>query len=343
MKKPRILIIYTGGTIGMINDPVTDMLKPFDFDQIFNEVPELKKIKCSLDAVSFKHPIDSSNMNPEIWKRIGDYIWKNYEKYNGFVILHGSDTMAYTASAMSFMFRNLNKPIVFTGSQLPIGTIRTDGKENLITAIEIASISKNGKPMLQEVAIYFEYQLYRANRTTKVSSEDFEAFKSFNYPTLADAGIHIKFKERYLLRPKNGQTEYCSDFNSDLCIVHLFPGMDHNYLQHTFNISNLKAVILLTFGSGNAPTDKKFLKIIKDQIKKGTVFINLTQCNGGSVQQGKYETSDQLLKMGVIGAKDMTLEAVVTKLMIILAEKKGINMIKKSFSESISGEIKTLQ
>ena len=173
MKKPKILIIYTGGTIGMINDPETDMLKPFDFDQITKEVPELMKIKCSLDAVSFKNPIDSSNMSPKIWKKLGDYIWKNYDKYSGFVILHGSDTMAYTASAMSFMFRNLNKPIIFTGSQLPIGTIRTDGKENLITAIEIAATFKNGASLIQEVAIYFEYQLYRANRTTKVSSEDF--------------------------------------------------------------------------------------------------------------------------------------------------------------------------
>ncbi len=339
MKKPKILIIYTGGTIGMINDPETNMLKPFDFDQITKEVPELKKIKCSLDAVSFKKPIDSSNMHPKIWKKLGDYIWKNYEKYSGFVILHGSDTMAYTASALSFMFRNLTKPIIFTGSQLPIGTVRTDGKENLITAIEIAATLKNGASLIQEVAIYFENSLYRANRTTKVSSEDFEAFKSFNYPTLAEAGIHIKFNERYLLRPANQKTEYSADFNSDLAIVHLFPGINFDNLKYTLGNSNLKAIILLTFGSGNAPTDVKFLKIINDQIKKGMIFINLTQCNGGSVKQGRYETSDQLLKMGVIGAKDMTLEAVITKLMIILGDNKDNKEIKNAFTQSISGEI----
>jgi len=339
MKKPKILIIYTGGTIGMINDPETDMLKPFDFDQITKEVPELMKIKCSLDAVSFKNPIDSSNMNPKIWKKLGDYIWKNYDKYSGFVILHGSDTMAYTASAMSFMFRNLNKPIIFTGSQLPIGTIRTDGKENLITAIEIAATFKNGASLIQEVAIYFEYQLYRANRTTKVSSEDFEAFKSFNYPTLAEAGIHIKFNERFLLRPEKKEVEYKANFKSALGIVHLFPGISYDNLKYTLGNPDFKAIILLTFGSGNAPTTPAFLKIIKDQIRKGMIFINLTQCNGGSVQQGKYETSHQLLKMGVVGARDMTLEAVVTKLMIILAENKDLDKVKEAFTKSISGEI----
>jgi L-asparaginase len=339
MKKPKILIIYTGGTIGMINDPETNMLKPFDFDQITKEVPELMKIKCSLDAVSFKKPIDSSNMNLKIWKKLGDYIWKNYEKYSGFVILHGSDTMAYTASALSFMFKNLTKPIIFTGSQLPIGTIRTDGKENLITAIEIASTLKNGVSLIQEVAIYFEYQLYRANRTTKVSSEDFEAFKSFNYPTLAEAGIHIKFNERNLLRPKDVKTTYNAAFDSNLAIVHLFPGIDLDNFQYAIGNPKIRAIILLTFGSGNAPTDSSFLKILKEQLKKGKVIINLTQCNGGSVQQGKYETSDQLLKMGVVGAKDMTLESVITKLMIILGQYKSENEIKKAFVKSISGEI----
>ena len=306
MKKAKILIIYTGGTIGMIADPSSSVLKPFDFNQITQEIPELKKIKCSLDAVSFKNPIDSSNMNFSSWKKMGNFIWKNYNNYDGFVILHGSDTMAYSASALSFMFRGLTKPIIFTGSQLPIGTIRTDGKENLITAIEIAAATKNNNPIIQEVAIYFEYQLYRANRTTKVSSEDFEAFKSFNYPTLAVAGINIKYNYAALLSG-NEKVHYFSNFDNSIGVIHLYPGMDFNMLEKQFNIENQRAVVLLTFGSGNATTAKQFLKIIKDNISSGKFIVNLTQCNAGSVQQGKYETSSLLKELGVVGAKDMTL------------------------------------
>lgn len=338
MSRAKILIIYTGGTIGMITDPSSAVLKPFDFNQITQEIPELKKIKCSLDAVSFKTPIDSSNMNFSSWKRIGDFIWKNYDNYDGFVVLHGSDTMAYSASALSFMFRNLSKPIIFTGSQLPIGTIRTDGKENLITAIEIASSSKNNKPIVREVAIYFEYQLYRANRTTKVSSEDFEAFKSFNYPTLADAGINIKYNYSALLSV-DSNVQYFSNFDNSIGVIYLYPGMDFNMLEKQFNLEKQRAVVLLTFGSGNAPTDKKFLKIIGNNISKGKFIVNLTQCNAGSVQLGKYETSAKLKELGVVGAKDMTIEALITKLMLLLAENKTIKDLKKSFQENISGEI----
>jgi L-asparaginase len=338
VKKTKILIIYTGGTIGMIADPSSSVLKPFDFNQITQEIPELKKIKCSLDAVSFKNPIDSSNMNFSSWKKMGNFIWKNYNNYDGFVILHGSDTMAYSASALSFMFRGLTKPIIFTGSQLPIGTIRTDGKENLITAIEIAAATKNNKPIIQEVAIYFEYQLYRANRTTKVSSEDFEAFKSFNYPTLAVAGINIKYNYAALLS-SNEKVQYFSKFDNSIGIIFLYPGMDFNILEKQFNIENQRAIVLLTFGSGNAPTDKKFLKIIKDNISLGKFIVNLTQCNAGSVQQGKYETSSLLQELGVVGAKDMTLEAVTTKLMLLLAENNNLKELKLMFKESISGEI----
>ena len=338
MKKTKILIIYTGGTIGMIADPSSSVLKPFNFNQITQEIPELKKIKCSLDAVSFKNPIDSSNMNFSSWKKMGSFIWKNYNNYDGFVILHGSDTMAYSASALSFMFRSLTKPIIFTGSQLPIGTIRTDGKENLITAIEIAAATKNNKPIIQEVAIYFEYQLYRANRTTKVSSEDFEAFKSFNYPTLAVAGINIKYNYAALLS-SNEKVQYFSKFDNSIGIIFLYPGMDFNMLEKQFNIENQRAIVLLTFGSGNAPTDKKFLKIIKDNISSGKFIVNLTQCNAGSVQQGKYETSSLLQELGVVGAKDMTLEAVTTKLMLLLAENNNLKELKLMFKESISGEI----
>ncbi len=339
MSKPKILILYSGGTIGMITDPASGTLSPFDFNHITKEIPELKKIKCSLDAVSFKRPIDSSNMNTSSWKKMGDFIWKNFNNYHGFVILHGSDTMAYTASALSFMFRNLNKPIIFTGSQLPIGTIRTDGKENLITAIEIAAATKNKEPIIQEVAIYFEYQLYRANRTTKVSSEDFEAFESFNYPTLAEAGIDIKYNFQSFLPYPSEEVQYFSKFDNSIGIVYLFPGMDFDLMEKQFSLSSAKAFILMTFGSGNAPTNKKFLKIIKDFIVKGKFIVNLTQCNAGSVQQGKYETSAQLKKMGVVGAKDMTIEAVVTKLMILLAQYNDIKELEEAFVKSLSGEI----
>ena len=338
MIKPKILILYTGGTIGMITDPSTGSLKPFDFNHITKEIPELAKIKCSLAAVSFKQPIDSSNMNFSAWKKMGDFIWKNYHKYDGFVVLHGSDTMAYSASALSFMFRNLSKPIVFTGSQLPIGTIRTDGKENLITAIEIAAAKKNKVPIIREVVIYFEYQLYRANRTTKVSSEDFEAFKSFNYPTLAEAGINIKYNFPALLN-SNGETKYFSKFDNSIGVVHLFPGMNFDLLAHQFNVPGQRAVVLLTFGSGNAPTDNKFLRIVKQNIDAGKTIVNLTQCNAGNVQLGKYETSALLKKWGVVGAKDMTIEAVITKLMLLLAEHKDQADLKMAFEQSISGEI----
>lgn len=337
MKRAKILIIYTGGTIGMIADPSSSVLKPFDFNQITQEIPELKKIKCALDAVSFKNPIDSSNMDFSSWKKIGGFIWKNYDNYDGFVVLHGSDTMAYTASALSFMFRNLTKPIIFTGSQLPIGTIRTDGKENLITAIEIAASSINNKPIIQEVAIYFEYQLYRANRTTKVSSEDFEAFKSFNYPTLAEAGINIKYNYSAILSCDE-KVQYFSKFDNSIGVIHLYPGMDFNKLEKQFNIENQRAIVLLTFGSGNAPTDKKFLRIIENNIAAGKFIVNLTQCNSGSVQQGKYETSSTLKALGVVGGRDMTLEAVITKLMLLLAEKNNLQELDLAFNDSISGE-----
>ena len=323
----------------MITDPSTGMLSPFNFNHITKEIPELKKINCSLDAVSFKRPIDSSNMNTSSWKKMGDFIWKNFEAYDGFVVLHGSDTMAYTASALSFMFRGLNKPIIFTGSQLPIGTIRTDGKENLITAIEIAAASKNKEPIVQEVAIYFEYQLYRANRTTKISTEDFEAFKSFNYPTLAEAGIDIKYNYQYLLPNTNEKVFYFSKFENAIEIIYLFPGMDYVLLEKQLSSSKVRALVLLTFGAGNAPTNKKFLKSIENAVSSGKIVVNTTQCNAGSVDQGKYETSAMLKKFGVISALDMTIESVLTKLMMLLAEFEDVTSIRTAFSESISGEI----
>ena len=316
--KSKILIIYTGGTIGMVEDHVSKTLKPFDFNQINKELPELRKIKCHIDAVSFKNPIDSSNVSPVIWEKIGDYINSKYNDYDGFVVLHGTDTMSYTASALSFMFQHLNKPIIFTGSQLPIGMVRTDGKENLITAIEIAATKKEGEPVVQEVAIYFEYQLYRANRTTKISSEHFEAFKSYNFPPLAIAGIDINYNHSVLYRPSIKKMNYIKGFDTNVLVIVFFPGLDLESIKEMIQNSSSKVVVLMTYGSGNIPMSDKITKLIKKQIKKGKIFLNVSQCKAGRVEQQKYETGIQLHNLGVLGVYDMTLEAVISKTMLYL-------------------------
>ena len=316
--KSKILIIYTGGTIGMVEDHVSKTLKPFDFNQINKELPELRKIKCHIDAVSFKNPIDSSNVSPIIWEKIGDYINSKYNDYDGFVVLHGTDTMSYTASALSFMFQHLNKPIIFTGSQLPIGMVRTDGKENLITAIEIAATKKEGEPVIQEVAIYFEYQLYRANRTTKISSEHFEAFKSYNFPPLAIAGIDINYNHSVLYRPSIKKMNYIKGFDTNVLVIVFFPGLDLESIKEMIQNSSCKVVVLMTYGSGNIPMSDKITKLIKKQIKKGKIFLNVSQCKAGRVEQQKYETGIQLHNLGVLGVYDMTLEAVISKTMLYL-------------------------
>tara|TARA_B100000900_G_C20572614_1_gene713922 strand:+ start:41 stop:1096 length:1056 start_codon:yes stop_codon:yes gene_type:complete len=336
---PKILIVYTGGTIGMIHDPENNMLKPFDFSQITEEVPELNKIRCEIDAISFENPIDSSNINTIIWEKIGNLIWDEFEKYDGFVVLHGTDTMSFTASALSFMFVNLNKPIIFTGSQLPIGTVRTDGKENLITAIEIAADKKNGKPVVQEVAIYFEYQLYRANRTTKISSEHFDAFKSFNYPPLAEAGININYSYSNLLVPVENKVEYFSGFDASISTIVFFPGITIDHLIHQFNNPKIKILVLLTYGSGNLPLNNQLINVIRKQIKKGKIIINLSQCVAGKVDQSKYETGRQLESVGVIGAEDMTFEALISKSMLLLKKYKKVEQVSKMILMPISGEI----
>lgn len=316
--KSKILIIYTGGTIGMVEDHVSKTLKPFDFNQINKELPELRKIKCHIDAVSFKNPIDSSNVSPVIWEKIGDYINSKYNDYDGFVVLHGTDTMSYTASALSFMFQHLNKPIIFTGSQLPIGMVRTDGKENLITAIEIAATKNDGEPVVQEVAIYFEYQLYRANRTTKISSEHFEAFKSYNFPPLAVAGIDINYNHNVLYRPSDKKMNYIKGFDTNVLVIVFFPGLDLESIKEMIQNSSSKVVVLMTYGSGNIPMSDKIIKLIKKQIKKGKIFLNVSQCKAGRVEQQKYETGIQLHNLGVLGVYDMTLEAVISKTMLYL-------------------------
>lgn len=323
----------------MITNVETGSLKPFDFNQVYEEVPELKKIPYKLNTKSFNKPIDSSNVTPEVWKKLGEIIKNNYNKYDGFVVLHGSDTMAYSASALSFMLKNLNKPVVFTGSQLPIGVLRTDGKENLVTAIEIAGAKKNNKPIVPEVSIYFEYKLYRGNRTTKLNSEHFEAFESLNYPTLAKAGINIEYNYSKILDTKDKELELNTNFNQNVAVLTLFPGISKEFVNYFLCNPNLKGVVLHTFGAGNALSENWFLKEIDTAIKKGIIILNITQCKKGNVVQGLYETSEGLEKLGVLGGKDMTLEAAITKMMLVLGNEQDTKKIKKLITQSFSGEI----
>jgi L-asparaginase len=339
MIKPSILLIYTGGTIGMIEDFESKTLKPFDFKSIENQVPELKTIKMNIETISFETPIDSSDMDINSWKKIATIVQENYENHDGFVILHGSDTMSYTASALSFMLKGINKPVILTGSQLPIGTIRTDGKENLITAIEIAAAQENGKSIISEVCIYFENDLYRGNRTSKVNAEDFEAFNSFNYLPLAKAGVHIKYNKNKIHRREKEAFEVFTELEENVAILKLFPGITKEVVQAIFRIKGLKGVVMETYGSGNATSKKWFLDELKMAIDKGVIIFNVTQCLAGSVIQGKYDTSSTFNKLGIISGKDITTEAAITKMMYVLAKYKTETQIKNKLAASLAGEM----
>ena len=268
--KPNILLIYTGGTIGMMKDFETGELKAFNFGKISNNIPELKLLDCTIQTISFEVPIDSSNMNPKKWIEIASIIEDNYSKFDGFVVLHGSDTMSYSASALSFMLENLDKPVIFTGSQLPIGDLRTDAKENLITAIQIASLQQKGKAVIQEVCLYFEYKLYRGNRTTKINAEHFNAFASPNYPPLAVSGVHLKINSGVGLSISKAKKLLVNkELDDNVVIVKMFPGINEYVLESIVNIPHLKGIVLETYGSGNAPTEEWFIKVLKTAIKKG--------------------------------------------------------------------------
>lgn len=342
-RNTSILIIYTGGTIGMMQEPETGVLVPFNFEQISQQVPELKMFGYTLSTIAFDKPIDSSNIDPEIWVKLAMIITDNYAKHDGFVVLHGSDTMSYTASALSFLLEDIDKPVIFTGSQLPIGKLRTDGKENLITAIEIAAAKDGNRAVVPEVSIYFENKLYRGNRTTKRNTEHFNAFQSDNYPLLAEVGINIKYNKQAINNTKSKifaglKLHRRLKFDTNVAILKIFPGISKDFVHSFFNIPNLKGVVLETFGSGNAPTKDWFIEALQDAIEHGIFILNVTQCTVGKVEMERYTTGVELLRIGVIGGLDITTEAAITKLMFLLAQNMKKEDIIYNLRSSIAGE-----
>ncbi len=334
-----ILIIYTGGTFGMAYDEAGS-LAPFNFGRVLERIPELKSLDLKITVISFPEPVDSSNVSKEQWIDLGYIIYENYHQYDGFVILHGTDTMAYSASALSFMLQGLQKPVIFTGAQIPIGFIRSDARENLITALEIASATKEGVPIINEVCIYFNFMLLRGNRSQKIRSSTFAAFDSENYPRLAEAGIFIEYNESYLIPAnKKNQLKFYNNFDDNVAILKMFPGINKQVVEGIFNIEGIKGVVMETYGSGNTPNSAWFLNCLKEANKKNILLLNVSQCSGGEVIMGRYETSKQLIDLGVIGGGDMTTEAAMTKMMFLLGNENKTEEIKKKLQIPICGEM----
>ena len=351
----KVLLIYTGGTIGMNQNPLTGALEPFDFEHLLSRVPELAQFQTEIATYQFNPPIDSSDMSPRLWTELAHIIADHYDEYDGFVVLHGTDTMAYTASALSFMLENLTKPVILTGSQLPIGQLRTDGKENLITSIEIAAARReDGTAMVPEVGIYFNGHLMRGNRTTKQSADEFNAFESFNYPHLADAGVEITYHDEFILKPQLGEhsetlatsgTQESSNFNpqfrldNNVIIFSLFPGIREDLIRHIIATPNLRAIVMRTFGSGNAPQSPWLINALREGYRRGKVIINISQCLQGCVQMGRYDTGYQLQEAGVVSGYDGTVEAAVTKLMYLQAKYEDPEQVRQMMRQSLRGEI----
>ena len=341
MPRTKILVIYTGGTIGMIENPTTHALQPFNFDHLIENVPKIKLLDFDIDNIQFHDPLDSSAMNPGHWAEIAQHIDRNYDLYDGFVILHGTDTMAYTASALSFMFENLDKPVIITGSQLPIGEVRTDGEENLITALQVAAARDcTGRHIVREVAILFENYLWRGNRSTKYSADNFNAFKSNNYPHLAKIGLGIQYAKEALWRqPVTGPLKVHYEMDPNVLYLDLFPGISESTVRYLLATPGIKGVVLKTFGAGNGPTDKWFIDAIAEAVARGLVIVNITQCSNGSVHPMRYLTGYELARAGVISGRDLTSEAAITKLMYLFGKGLSPDEVKSEMKRSLRGEM----
>ncbi len=337
----RVLLIYTGGTIGMGKNPETGALEPLDFNHLIAQIPEFSSIQTGIEVYQFTPPIDSSDMTPTLWAQLVKIISDKYDNYDGFVILHGTDTMAFTASALSFMLENLTKPVILTGSQLPIGQLRTDGKENLVTSIEIAAAHhQDGTPIVPEVCIYFSGRLLRGNRSTKMNADGFNAFDSFNYPHLADAGISIIYHEEYVLHPDYNKTlipHYDTDPN--VVVFTLFPGIQDKIVRHMLEVPQLRGIVMRTYGSGNAPQRPWLLKMLKEASDKGINIINISQCAAGTVEMARYDTGYQLKNAGVISGFDSTVECAVAKLMCLQGKYQDPEVVRIMMNQNICGEI----
>lgn len=339
MNAPRILIIYTGGTIGMIQDAGHGALVPFTLEAMLRRLPAISELGLELDSVSLREVIDSSNMRPAVWQELADIIEERYERHDGFVILHGSDTMAYTASALSFMLCGLAKPVILTGSQLPIGLVRSDARENIITSLMLAAMQEDGRPLINEVCIYFEDRLFRGNRTHKFNAENFDAFRSVNYPALADAGVHLRVHREHLLRNPEPSMRVLSGLETSIATLRVFPGLDIRPYAEMFIANGVKGLVLETFGAGNGPERMDFLEPMRRMTNAGMLVLNVTQCRAGTVQMEKYATGRQLLDAGVLSGADMTVEAALTKMMHVLAHRDMYQDVRAALQQALRGEL----